>query len=144
MRVIFAQKALIVNEGRLLLLRKDALDPRQPLRWDVPGGRMESGEGLDDHLKREVFEESGLDVRLGKPLALWSWKMNDTTAVAVARECSVIGKAAVSFAGHTESDHIDEFDWADLSEVAGYDLILDLRAPVLGALDTLRSVDAHG
>src|SRR5437762_8381547 len=53
----FAQKAFIWNHGRLLLVRKSDEDPNQPGRWEVPGGRMEFGEEVDEHLIREVNEE---------------------------------------------------------------------------------------
>jgi len=31
--------------------------------WDLPGGRLKSGEGWLEGLAREVFEESGLQIR---------------------------------------------------------------------------------
>lgn len=48
---------LLVNENNELLLqhRKDGY-------WGVPGGLMELGESLEDTAKREVKEETGLEV----------------------------------------------------------------------------------
>lgn len=62
----FAQKAFIVNEGKLLLVKKSADDPFHPNEWEVPGGRMEFGEKLDEHIKREVKEEGGIGYCSGR------------------------------------------------------------------------------
>ena len=52
-------KAVIKDgKGRVLVLR-DAYGPW----WDLPGGHVQEGESIDDALKREVMEESGLSVQ---------------------------------------------------------------------------------
>jgi 8-oxo-dGTP pyrophosphatase MutT (NUDIX family) len=58
----FAQKAFITKNGKLLVIRRAASDPVNPLRWEVPGGRIEPGELLDDCIRREVREEVGLEI----------------------------------------------------------------------------------
>lgn len=51
---------MIVSDGRVLLVRRDS----EPLRgeWSVPGGMLELGETLHDGIRREVREETGLEV----------------------------------------------------------------------------------
>lgn len=42
--------------------------------WDIPGGKIEYGEKTTDGIKREVFEETGLDVEIEfRPWSLWSF-----------------------------------------------------------------------
>jgi ADP-ribose pyrophosphatase YjhB (NUDIX family) len=53
--------ALVVDpEGRLLLARR-AHEPYAG-KWDLPGGFLEEGEEPLDGLRRELLEETGLDV----------------------------------------------------------------------------------
>ncbi|WP_370400628.1 NUDIX domain-containing protein [Sulfitobacter sp. JB4-11] len=60
-----AVRAIIKHEGRLLLVNAYA-DPTKPLMC-APGGGVERGSALPDNLKREVWEECGLDVEVGAP-----------------------------------------------------------------------------
>jgi 8-oxo-dGTP diphosphatase len=58
--------AVIVDRGRVLLVRRAT----EPLKgeWSVPGGVLELGEELRDGVRREVLEETGLDVEPGDVL----------------------------------------------------------------------------
>ncbi|TDD32373.1 NUDIX hydrolase [Actinomadura sp. KC06] len=142
----FAQKAFIVSGGRLLLVRKSASDPFQPGRWEVPGGRLEVDDDLDldDHIRREVWEEVGLKVDPGPPFHLWQWFMPDrpppgggqagggqTRVVAAARRCRPVTLDA-TLENQETGDHLDGCAWVPLPEVSAYDLIPSLR-PVMRA-----------
>ena len=41
-------------------------------RWCIPGGHMEPGEGALETCIREVWEETGLDVRMGKLIGVYT------------------------------------------------------------------------
>jgi 8-oxo-dGTP diphosphatase len=66
-RLVPCVGAVVVDDlGRLLLIRRG----REPSRglWSVPGGRVEPGESGPDAVRREVLEETGLDVLVGVPV----------------------------------------------------------------------------
>lgn len=55
-------RAIIVRDGRLLVQHYREGE----VTWCVtPGGGIEKGERLDDGLKREVLEETGLEIEVG-------------------------------------------------------------------------------
>lgn len=54
--------AIVLHEGRVLLVRRGRA-PALGL-WSVPGGLVELGETTVDAARREVEEETGLDVRI--------------------------------------------------------------------------------
>jgi ADP-ribose pyrophosphatase YjhB (NUDIX family) len=62
-RPIAATGAVIVQEGRILLVRR-AMPPEVGL-WIVPAGRVEWGETWHEAVRREVLEETGLRIEVG-------------------------------------------------------------------------------
>ncbi|MCX6816153.1 MAG: NUDIX domain-containing protein [Candidatus Aenigmarchaeota archaeon] len=65
MELQVGMKALLKNrEGKYLLLRRSPDKyPEAALRWDIPGGRINTGDLLMDNLKREIKEETNLDLK---------------------------------------------------------------------------------
>lgn len=61
-RPVPAVAAVIVQDGKLLLIKR-AVEPSKG-RWSVPGGSVEWGEPLVEALKREVREETGLEIEV--------------------------------------------------------------------------------
>lgn len=64
-----AVQALVELDGRLLLARR-ALDPGRGL-CDLPGGFLREGEHPLDGLRRELHEETGLEVEPGEFRGAW-------------------------------------------------------------------------
>jgi 8-oxo-dGTP diphosphatase len=59
-RPVLGVGALIFDRGRILLVERG----RPPLKgsWSLPGGVLEAGETLKEGIRREVREETGLEV----------------------------------------------------------------------------------
>ena len=55
--------AVVVRDDAMLMVRR-ARDPGAGL-WSLPGGRVQYGEYLANAVRREVTEETGLDVTVG-------------------------------------------------------------------------------
>ncbi|MET8864389.1 NUDIX domain-containing protein [Nonomuraea sp. NPDC004580] len=140
MCVQFAQKAVIEWQGRLLLIKKSGEDPHQPGRWELPGGRMKtSDQSPDEALVREIREEVGLEVRPGRPLALWSWQLDGEqtpTVVAVARLCTA-SDDRVDMSGNDKQDFIEKYGWFEREEVLGLNLIPSARDAIETVLASL-------
>ncbi|KXL52397.1 nucleoside triphosphatase NudI [Anaerotignum neopropionicum] len=71
-----AVKAIIVKEERVLILTRSQdemecsyMNSRQ--KWDLPGGGLHFYERSQEGLKREIKEETGLDVFVGEPVSLF-------------------------------------------------------------------------
>lgn len=66
MKIVNTARAIIIHEGKLLVFKL-----RQNDDWySLPGGKMEVGEHIEDVLKREMVEETGIAPVIGKLLVI--------------------------------------------------------------------------
>ena len=57
--------ACILNEtGEVLLAQRGPLAKNERGTWEIPGGGVEFGETLEAALKREIFEEIGVEIEI--------------------------------------------------------------------------------
>lgn len=128
-KIFIATKAFIISNGKVLILResKSYDEGTNWKRYDLPGGRLKPGERFDEALIREVKEETGLKIKIGKPFAVNEWRpiVHDEQwqIVGIFFECS-----SISTKVKTSIDH-DAFEWIDPSQYGKYNLI-DNLAPI--------------
>ena len=104
--------AVIVHHGRLLLIRRRVAEGR--LLWQLPAGKVEDGESLQDAAVRETLEETGLVVEVVRPLG--ERIHPDTGRPMSYTACRVIdGEAHVA-----DADEVDAVAWVTLAEIPEY------------------------
>src|SRR5512147_1859257 len=70
MSIAVKVRAVIVRNGGLLL---SEFDDETGLHYNLPGGTVEVGEDLHEALRREVREETGWLVDVGRLLYVWEY-----------------------------------------------------------------------
>ncbi len=65
-RPIVGVGAVVVKADALLLIRRG--QPPRYGEWSVPGGVVELGETLQEAIQREVLEECGIEIAVGRVL----------------------------------------------------------------------------
>lgn len=75
-KLFVATKAFILYDGKVLLLKESSKyqDGTNAERFDIVGGRVEPGQRFDESLLREIKEETGLDVEIGRPFFVNEWR----------------------------------------------------------------------
>jgi ADP-ribose pyrophosphatase YjhB (NUDIX family) len=76
-RPIIGVGAIILKRDRILMAQRG----KEPLKgsWSLPGGALETGESLADGVRREVREETGLDIRTLGVLEIFERIMRDAS-----------------------------------------------------------------
>lgn len=137
----FGVYGIYVEDGKLLVINKN--DGPYINRFDLPDGSLEEGETLSEAMKREYFEETGLEIEIEENLGVidfklpWLWKeYTDVHHIAVYYSVRKIGgniKIPEQFKGQDSLGAV----W-----VSEKDVSLDNASPlVLKAFEWLKTKD---
>jgi 8-oxo-dGTP diphosphatase len=63
-RPIVGVGGVVIQDGRVVLVRRGG--PPLEGNWSIPGGTLEVGETIAEGVRRELREETGLEVRVGE------------------------------------------------------------------------------
>jgi ADP-ribose pyrophosphatase YjhB (NUDIX family) len=109
------------DRGRALLIQR-----RDNHRWEPPGGVLELDETIHDGLRREVREETGLDV---EPIALTGvYKNMNRAIIALVFRCKITGGQL------SATDETEAVRWATATDIRE----LASEAYAIRVLDALR------
>jgi 8-oxo-dGTP diphosphatase len=59
--------AIIIHRNKILVTQR-LPNSDHPLKWEFPGGKLQSGESLNDCVLREIKEELEIEIDILKPL----------------------------------------------------------------------------
>lgn len=119
---VASTKAFIEYKGKILILRES---PKYKSgsnhgKYVMPGGKVNEDECFSNALKREVKEECGLNIKIGKPFHVGEWKISIPN-----KPKHIVG---IYFFCFSTSDSIklnEEFDsykWINPQEYKKYDI----------------------
>ncbi len=116
--IIIAAGGLVWNEkNELLMIFRQG-------KWDLPKGKLDEGETLEDCAVREVMEETGLnDVKLGGLIGITQHEYYDKyihqQAVKESHWYFMKATSNQSLTPQTEED-ITEIKWVDIKQIQQY------------------------
>jgi 8-oxo-dGTP diphosphatase len=107
--ITLAVGAIVVRDDALLMVRRGR-EPNQGL-WSIPGGRVEHGEFLADAVRREVLEETGIEVEVGEMVGILEVPGDEHYVILD------YGARPTDDRAPTAGDDADEVRWVPLDDV---------------------------
>lgn len=109
---------LIVRDGKLLITQRGPVQkqPELALKWEFPGGKVEPGEAPVAALVRELHEELGVTVQVGR---IWDVLFHPYPAfdlVMLVYACTIVD-------GEPRSVEVHDLAWVPRSELGRWDIL---------------------
>jgi 8-oxo-dGTP diphosphatase len=117
-RILPTVRGVIMRNGKFLLVQRSKNDKWSPGMWEFPGGKIDFGQDINDALKREIKEETGLDISVREPLFFWDQDIKDLPKyegfilITLYFSCEAPLNARVVL-----SDEHDDHKWIEYSEL---------------------------
>ncbi len=113
--------------GRCLLLKRSISSKGNPGKWDLPGGKLDPGENLEQALLREAIEETGLTISLTRVLGA-------AESEAPARRVAyLIFEGRITSGQVKLSEEHEDFSWVAVKDIGKVDIAPQFR-PLLKEL----------
>ena len=108
--------AIIERDGMVLSALRSA-SMNLPLKWEFPGGKIEPGEGREECLRRELVEEMGVEIEVGRAVTPATHHYPTFTVTLYPYVCS-IASGEITLHEHSAISWLPpprmlELDWAD-------------------------------
>lgn len=122
-------KAVIIEDGRVLLTRNHKPAEEDKEYWLLPGGGQRHGEDLHTTVRREVLEETGLEIEVGELVAVRDYigahhelaevseKLHNEHALELMFRCTIVGGFLGN--GHEADSGQLEVAWVPLADLGG-------------------------
>lgn len=118
---------VLVEEDRILLIQRGRVPGRG--LWAVPGGKIRHRESMKQAARREMLEETGLEVEVGDVVWVGEYIEDDFHLVLIDFAGTLLGGDL------RPGDDADDVRWVPLDDLDHYPLTLTMYELV----DTLRS-----
>ena len=146
-----AVTAIIIKEGKYLIIRRSKNKKKWPLMWTVPGGRLEPKDYIsmqkdtvnawynifEKVVRREVKEETGLEIK----------NIDYLTSIIAEYDGHPVNSVIVSLIADYDSGEVslqeeesDKFEWVTLEQAKEYDLIDGIYDELVMTENLLRGV----
>ena len=113
MSMLVVAAAVVERDGRVMLCQR-LPHAHNALKWEFPGGKLEPGESPEAALARELKEELGIAVAVGRVRDAVYHRYADRDVLVLFYGCGILS-------GEPETVECNAIAWAAPGEMAGYD-----------------------
>lgn len=109
---------LIAREGRVLITQRGPVQkqPEIALKWELPGGKVEPGEAPVEALVRELREEIGVGVAVGRIWDVLFHPYPGFDLVMLVYACRIVD-------GEPRAVEVHDLAWVPVADLGGWDIL---------------------
>jgi 8-oxo-dGTP pyrophosphatase MutT (NUDIX family) len=126
MEIKIMASAAIIDKNKLLVLKRSSEEKFLSGYWTIVGGKYEDGDAsIEEAVKREVMEETGLSIAVVRPIDIEEFTREDrpnVRAVEITYLCSTEHGEKITL----DAREHDAYAWVDESDAAKLDPVSDL------------------
>lgn len=108
--------AVMERDGRILIGQRGA-DRKHPLKWEFPGGKVESGEEPAAALARELREELGVDAKIGEQMGGYDFRYGEGPVT------RLLFFRVTQFSGEPRNLDFAEIAWVARDALSSFDFL---------------------
>jgi 8-oxo-dGTP diphosphatase len=124
---------VVISKGRALLIRRGG--PPLEGQWSIPGGMLEVGETILEGVRRELGEETGIEVRVGQLIEVFE-RINLDGGGKTKYHFVVLDYLCQAVRGEARAgSDVTDVAWAAPSELAKYSLTETATRVILKAFE---------
>lgn len=109
---------VVLKDGKVLLVQRDEKEcPEAHLKWEFPGGKVDFGETPQESIVREIYEETGVKVKINRMLpftqtSYWKYSWGKQQTLCFIYLCDFINQEKVK-----GDHHVKDVVWVELNRV---------------------------
>jgi|SRR3989338_2570714 len=124
MKTYFVVTGIVLNKGKILLLKKSPDDRNYPNKWSFCSGFVKEFEAAEDSVLREIKEETGLNARITRQGKINEVFDNDKRWIIACYLCE-------SSSRDVKLCHENvEFKWVEKEELKDFDFVPGLEKEI--------------
>lgn len=112
---------VITRNGKILILQRNKNEGIYPNMWELPSGKKESLESSEDSLRREVKEETGLNIEVIMPFSVFDYQIKKQDEIRDSIQINFLVKPADDSEVKLSPEH-QASAWIKKNEIDKYNL----------------------
>ena len=120
---------ILIYQNRALIIQRAKEETYLPNFWEIPSGKKEPSEKIEDTVRREFKEEAGVDVEVVKPIHTFNYQVEKETDIRDVTQIDFLVKANRKPKVKLSPEH-QNYAWITKEEINNYNLSKEIKKAI--------------
>ncbi len=131
--------AVIVKGNKVLILQRSKNEDVFPNMWELPSGKKEPLEECKNSLRREVKEETGLEIKIIMPFFVFNYQIEKSDEIRDSTQINFLAKIKGNQKIKLSPEH-QNFAWVSKKELHKYNLSKETKQVIKKAFELIEKL----